>query len=181
MAFNYKGEGKQVKKKILLIPVALLLAISLVAIGCPTPPPEEEVPPPPPEEEVLPPEEEVPPPEEEVLPPEEEVPPPPPETTPGKFEILSHSMSRDKDGVPVVSIQAENTGGSIIGCVKVTVEFLDSAGEFLCSSSIFEYDVAPGQTYDFEIAAPPPLLQDGKPVYSYRQIADYKIEVQVVY
>jgi len=155
------------KKKILLIPVALLLAISLVAIGCPTPPPEEEVPPPPPEEE--------------VLPPEEEVPPPPPETTPGKFEILSHSMSRDKDGVPVVSIQAENTGGSIIGCVKVTVEFLDSAGEFLCSSSIFEYDVAPGQTYDFEIAAPPPLLQDGKPVYSYRQIADYKIEVQVVY
>ena len=83
--------------------------------------------------------------------------------------------------MPVVSIQAENTGGSIIGCVKVTVEFLDSAGEFLCSSSIFEYDVAPGQTYDFEIAAPPPLLQDGEPVYSYRQIADYKIEVQVVY
>jgi len=49
------------KKKLLLIPLALLLAIGLVAIGCPaaeeevTPPPEEEVTPPP-EEEVTPPE-----------------------------------------------------------------------------------------------------------------------------
>jgi len=47
------------KRKLLLIPLALLLAISLVAIGCPaaeeevTPPPEEEVTPPP-EEEVTP-------------------------------------------------------------------------------------------------------------------------------
>lgn len=41
------------KKKILLISLALLLAISLVAIGCPTPPPEEA--PPTPAEEVGPP------------------------------------------------------------------------------------------------------------------------------
>ena len=49
------------KKKVLLIPLALLLAISLIAIGCPTPTPpaEEEAPPPPPppaEEEEAPPE-----------------------------------------------------------------------------------------------------------------------------
>ena len=45
------------KKKVLLIPVALLLAISLIAAGCPAPPPEEKAPPPPPppEEEALPP------------------------------------------------------------------------------------------------------------------------------
>jgi len=52
--FNYEEE-EQVKKKILLIPLALLLAISLVAIGCPAPPEEEVPPPPPPEEEVPPP------------------------------------------------------------------------------------------------------------------------------
>jgi len=40
-------------KRFLLIPLALLVAISLVAIGCPAE--EEEVPPPPPEEEVPPP------------------------------------------------------------------------------------------------------------------------------
>jgi len=40
-----KKEEKEVKKKVLLIPLALLLAISLVAIGCPAP---EEPPPPPP-------------------------------------------------------------------------------------------------------------------------------------
>ena len=47
--FNYEEE-EQVKKKILLIPLALLLAISLVAIGCPAAPPEAppEAPPPPP-------------------------------------------------------------------------------------------------------------------------------------
>ena len=45
------------KQRLLLIPLALLLAISLVAIGCPAE--EEEVPPPPPEEE-QPPEEEPP-------------------------------------------------------------------------------------------------------------------------
>jgi len=35
-----------VKRKILLIPLALLLAVSLVATACPAPPPEEEAPPP---------------------------------------------------------------------------------------------------------------------------------------
>ena len=46
------------KKKLLLIPLALLLAISLVAIGCPVE--EEAPPPPPPEEEEGPPPEEIP-------------------------------------------------------------------------------------------------------------------------
>ena len=101
------------------------------------------------------------------VPEEEEETPPPPETTPGEFEILSHSMSGNK----VVSIQAKNTGGSISDWVKITVEFLDSAGEWLCSYSLYEYDIAPGQTYDFEVAAP----------CSSQQVTDYNIEVEEHY
>ena len=82
--------------------------------------------------------------------------------------------------MPVVSIQAKNSGGSTIDCVKVTVEFLDSAGEWLFSSSTYEYDIAPGQTCNFEVA-PATVLQNGKVLAIYKKATEYKIEYEIMY
>ena len=77
----------------------------------------------------------------------------------------------------MVSVQAENTGGSVIDCVKVIVKFLDSAGEVFITVSANKYDIAPGQTYDFEIAPDALLLK----LSVYKEPSDYKIEVGKCY
>ncbi len=78
-------------------------------------------------------------------------PKPTPEPTPGKFVILHHSMSKDKDDRPIVSVEAKNAGESIIRCAKVTVNFCDSAGEVLTMSAVYKRDLEPGQTCNFEV------------------------------
>ena len=79
--------------------------------------------------------------------------------------------------MPVVSVQAKNTGGSVIDCVKVIVEFLDGAGEVLFTVSANKYDIAPGQTCDFEIAPDAMLLK----LSVYKEPTDYKIEAGKCY
>ena len=86
------------KKRLLLIPLALLLAISLVAMGCPA---EEEVPPPPPAEE-------------------EEGPPPPPPTPPDSILI---GASRSLTGP--LSFFEENAFGPIY---KMWVDEVNAEG-----------------------------------------------------
>lgn len=78
-------------------------------------------------------------------------PTPTPEPTPGKFVILGHSMSKDKDGMSIVSVEAKNAGESIIRCAKVTVNFYDSAGEWLFVSAVYKRDLEPSQTCNFEV------------------------------
>jgi len=86
-------------------------------------------------------------------------------------------MSIEKDGMPVVSIQVKNTGGSVIDSVKVTVKFLDSAGEVLFAVSTYKYDIATGQTYNFEVAPDPMLLL----LSIYKEPTNYKIEYKIMY
>ena len=106
-------------------------------------------------------------------------PAPTPAPTPSGIVILSHSLSR-VDGIPVVRIEAKNDSESVVGCAKITVTFLDSAGEFLFSVSEYKYDLEPGQTYNFE-AMPYVLETDGKILDIYKQVTDYEIEVDVLF
>ena len=76
-----------------------------------------------------------------------------------------------------VSIQVKNTGVSIIDCVKVTVKFLDSAGEILFTVSTYKYDIAAGQTYNFKVAPDPVLLL----LSIYKEPTNYKIEYKIMY
>jgi len=112
-----------------------------------------------------------------------EAPPEPaatPAPTPSGIVILSHSLSR-VDGIPVVRIEAKNDSESVVGCAKITVNFLDSAGEFLFGVSDYKYDLEPGQTYNFE-AMPYVLETDGKILDIYKQVTDYEIvEVDVLF
>jgi branched-chain amino acid transport system substrate-binding protein len=86
-----------VKKKLLLIPLALLLAISLVAIGCPAPEPEEPTPPP------------TPPPEEPTPPPEEPTPPPrPPDYDTRESIVIGQAVSLSGPNAIIHSSYAAN-------------------------------------------------------------------------
>jgi len=106
-------------------------------------------------------------------------PAPTPAPTPSGIVILSHSLSR-VDGIPVVRIEAKNDSESVVGCAKITVNFLDSAGEFLFGVSEYKYDLEPGQTYNFEVM-PAVLETDGKILDIYKQVTDYEIEVDVLF
>ena len=92
---------------------------------------------------------------------------------------MRHSLSR-VDGIPVVRIEAKNDSESVVGCAKITVTFLDSAGEFLFGVSEYKYDLEPGQTYNFEVM--PAVLETGdKTLDIYKQVTDYEIEVEVLF
>jgi len=95
---------------------------------------------------------------------------------PAKLVILSHSMTRAGNGGSTVTGQAKNVGDYDLDCAQIVIDWRDSAGNDLYTSSAYVSDLGPGQTWNFEVISTV-LYQNGQPLPLYEMVAGYEIQV----
>jgi len=68
-----------------------------------------------------------------------------------KLQILSHSMSTDQYGYPVVQGTAKNVSSTNFSYAFINVKFYDASGAAIATLSDYICDLGPGETWNFEV------------------------------